>query len=151
MMEDYSDRIGEPVRGWDDDGSEAWGLFFGTRMIDNRYGVVYHRTKRGKAREWFEHIEFLIPSVFRHYGKRARVWETGDIIKNEGVIISVSENGKCIVVTAPSTIESFEADGEHSWFDHYELIKDPTYTLTKDGEPVDLTPEQIRKIEEIMK
>jgi hypothetical protein len=59
-MEDYKDRIGELVRGWDDDGSEAWGLFFGTRSIDNRYAVVYHRTKNGKATEWFEHIEFLL-------------------------------------------------------------------------------------------
>jgi hypothetical protein len=135
-MEDYKDRIGEPVRGWDDDGSEAWGLFFGTRSIDNKYAVVYHRTKGGKSTEYFEHIEFLTPSVFRHYGKRAMVDDMPEVS-----IIFTTPDGFCYVTSDLKKFELGSKDYRGVERPNYKLLPD-THTITLDGKENELMEEQ---------
>jgi len=149
-MEDYKDRIGEPVSGLLGNGQVVYGIYDGIR--ETQFNVYSHRIllrtnpinviycEEGK-------IEFLIPSVFRHYGKRARVWNHEDDIRYRK-IIAIGKDGTCLAI---DDLERFERGCKCLLFGNYKLTGDHTYTLIKDGEPVDLIPEQIRKIEEIMK
>ncbi|MGD9157030.1 MAG: hypothetical protein PVG39_01365 [Desulfobacteraceae bacterium] len=145
-MNDYSDRIGELVRGIDNDGVEGYGIYRG--IENDQYKVVYllSSDKKQEKYELFDDIEFLIPSVFRHYGKRVYVKNTGSGCERVQTIIAVSEDGSCLAV---DDIERFERGCKCVLYDNYKLISDTTI-ITIDGKDHEVTLEQKEKIMEVI-
>jgi hypothetical protein len=146
-MKDYYDRIGEPVRGILCDDSTVFGIYGGEN--ENGFHIIKYRQHKKEADEEYylsENVEFLIPSVFRHYGKRAYVKNTGSGCERVKTIIAVSEDGSCLAV---DDIERFERGCKCVLYDNYKLLPD-THTITIDGKDHEVTPEQKVRIMEVL-
>jgi hypothetical protein len=135
-MKDYSDRIGEPVRGISlFDKVDVIGYYVGKNNGDHVISTPHDET-------WHHcnEIEFLVPSVFRHYGKSAitRLWIEGKQHEYSNYIILVRDDGSCL---ATDDIINFERYGECESYHNYTLVE-KTHTITIDGKKNELMEEQ---------
>ena len=140
-IEDYSDRIGEPVKGY----IGTTCLFgelksYDPNITDSPFVITTVKKDVGGIDEPVERIEFLIPSVFRHYGKRAMVDDMPEVS-----IIFTTPDGFCYVTSDLKKFESGSKDYRGVGRSNYKLLPD-THIITIDGKDHEITPEQKEKI-----